>query len=55
MVTRIEIPYDFNDEDICVILGNYIDNSIEVAKNIQNNSRRIISLELIYRKTVWSL
>lgn len=54
MVTHIEIPYDFgfNDADICVILGNCIDNSIEAAKNIQNGSKRCISLELIYRKNI---
>lgn len=52
MVTRIEIPYDFefNDADVCVILGNCIDNSIEAVKYIENSDQRIISLELIYRK-----
>ena len=52
MVTHIEIPYDFdfNDADICVILGNCIDNSIEAVKNLKNSNQSIVFLELIYRK-----
>ena len=52
MVTHIEIPYDFefNDADVCVILGNCIDNSIDAVKDIESSNQRIISLELIYRK-----
>lgn len=52
MVTHIEIPYefDFNDADICVILGNCLDNSIEAVKNISNSEQKIIFLEFIYRK-----
>lgn len=52
MITHIEIPYnfEFNDADICVILGNCIDNSIEAVKVIDESSRRCITLELIYRK-----
>jgi len=57
MVTHIEIPYefDFNDADICVILGNCLDNSIEAVKNIKNSRQKIIFLEFIYRKNSLAL
>lgn len=52
MATHIEIPCDFNfnDADICVILSNCLDNSIEAVKCIKNKEKRLISLEFIYRK-----
>lgn len=52
MVTRIEIPYNFkfNDADICVILGNCIDNSIEAVSKMDNTEERMIYVEMIYRK-----
>ena len=52
MATHIEIPYNFsfNDADICVILSNCLDNSIEAVKRIKNKDQRFISLEFIYRK-----
>lgn len=52
MITRIEIPYNFkfNDADICVILGNCIDNSIEAVNKIENKDERTINVEIIYRK-----
>ena len=52
MITHIEIPYDFefNDADVCVILGNCIDNAIDAIKDIENSNQRHISLELIYRR-----
>lgn len=52
MITHIEIPYefDFNDADICVILGNCLDNSIEAVKNINDSNQKVIFLEFIYRK-----
>ena len=50
--THIEIPYkmEFNDADICVILGNCLDNSIEAVSMIENLQLKKISIELIYRK-----
>lgn len=52
MTTHIEIPYNFNfnDADICVILSNCLDNSIEAVKRVKNKDQRLISLEFIYRK-----
>lgn len=52
MFTHIEIPYNFkfNDADICVILGNCIDNSIEAVNYLENENERIINVEIIYRK-----
>lgn len=52
MFTHIEIPYNFkfNDADICVILGNCIDNSIEAVNKIENKDERVIHVEIIYRK-----
>lgn len=51
--THIEIPYnmEFNDADICVILGNCLDNSIEAVSMIENLQLKKISIELIYRKS----
>lgn len=53
MQSHIEIPYNmvFHDADICVILGNCLDNSIEAVEKIENEVQlKIISVELIYRK-----
>lgn len=52
MLTHIEIPYNlkFNDADICVILGNCLDNSIEAVNELKNKNERIINVEIIYRK-----
>ncbi|MFU0824763.1 sensor histidine kinase [Clostridium sp.] len=54
MFTHIEIPYDlkFNDADICVILGNCLDNSIEAVCKIDDESMRVINVEIIYRKGI---
>lgn len=50
--THIEIPYDIkiNDADICIILGNCLDNSIEAVRKIDEEQFKIINVELIYRK-----
>ena len=52
MVSHIEIPqeFKFNDVDICVILGNCLDNSIEAVSKIKDINKREINIELIYRK-----
>lgn len=52
MVSHIEIPqeFKFNDVDICVILGNCLDNSIEAVSKIKDINKRKINIELIYRK-----
>ena len=52
MLSHIEIPYelDFSDADICVILGNCLDNSIEAASKIESKDKRTINVEIIYRK-----
>lgn len=52
MKTHIEIPYDmdFNDADICIILGNCLDNSIEAVSIIDDMRPKIINIGLIYRK-----
>ena len=48
--THIEVPYNFkfNDADICVILGNCLDNSIEAVSKLQND--KVVKVEIIYRK-----
>lgn len=52
MINHIEIPYDmqFNDADICIILGNCLDNSIEAVSVIQDIRARYVKVELVYRK-----
>lgn len=52
--SRIEIPSQIGmkDTDICVILGNCLDNAIEAVSRIQEDERKYISIELIYRKKV---
>lgn len=52
LLSHIEIPYDlqYSDADICVILGNCIDNSIEAVSKIQNADKKIIDVEIVYRK-----
>ena len=52
MKTLIEITYDmyFNDDDICIILGNCLDNSIEAVSIIDDMRPKIINIGLIYRK-----
>lgn len=52
MLSHIEIPYElaFSDADICVILGNCLDNSIEAARKIESEDERSINVEIIYRK-----
>lgn len=50
--THIEIPYNMqiNDADLCIIMGNCLDNSIEAACKIDDQDAKYIWLELIYRK-----
>ena len=52
MINHIEIPYDmqFNNADICIILGNCLDNSIEAVSVIQDIKARYVKVELVYRK-----
>ena len=49
---RIEIPQKlkFNDADICVILGNCLDNSIEAVRKLDDVEKREINVDLVYRK-----
>lgn len=49
---RIEIPqkHRFNDADICVILGNCLDNSIEAVCKLDDVSKREVNVDLVYRK-----
>lgn len=49
---RIEIPqkHRFNDVDICVILGNCLDNSIEAVCKLDDVSKREVNVDLVYRK-----
>ncbi len=52
MDIHLEIPdnLQFNDVDICVILGNCLDNSIEAVSKIEDKRKRIVKIEIIYRK-----
>lgn len=52
MISHIEIPqeFNFNDADICIILGNCLDNSIEAVSKIDDINKREINIELVYRK-----
>lgn len=52
LYTHIEVPdkMHINDSDICVILGNAMDNAIEAVKSIPNVDERIIQLEMFFRK-----
>lgn len=52
MDSRIEIPaqIDVKDADICVILGNCLDNAIEAVSRIQEPGHKYISMELVYRR-----
>lgn len=52
MKTHIEVPYNFyfNDADICMILGNCLDNSIEAVNKITDTKNKIVKVEIIYRK-----
>lgn len=49
---RIEIPQKlkFNDADICVILGNCLDNAIEAVCKLDDVEKREIIVDLVYRK-----
>lgn len=49
---RIEIPSDIvlNEVDISIIIGNCMDNAIEAVSQIKEESKREISLEILYRK-----
>lgn len=51
--THIEIPNELNidDIDICVIVGNCIDNAIEALKELEENYLKIIHIVIIYRKS----
>lgn len=52
MKTHIEVPYNFcfNAADICMILGNCLDNSIEAVSKIEDKKNKIVKVEIIYRK-----
>jgi len=49
---HIEIPCDLevNEVDMCIIVGNCLDNSIEAVKMIDNKYKREIYIEIVYRK-----
>lgn len=50
--SHIEIPddVDVDDTDLCVIVGNSLDNAIEAVKGLQKKEMKIISCDIIYRK-----
>lgn len=50
--SHIEIPNELNieDIDICVIVGNCIDNAIDALKEVKENNLKIIHIDIIYRK-----
>lgn len=50
--SHIEIPYNMqiNDADLCIILGNCLDNSIEAVCKIEDREPKYIQIGLIYRK-----
>ncbi len=52
MHTHIEVPEDLelNDADICIILGNCLDNSIEAVGKIENEDKREVWIDIVYRK-----
>lgn len=52
MKTHIEVPYNFhfNDADICMILGNCLDNSFDAVSKIDDAKHKIVKVEIIYRK-----
>lgn len=52
LMTHIEIPYEFafNDADVCVILGNCLDNSIEAVRDISDQSQKFVVVEFVYRR-----
>lgn len=49
---HIEIPYNMkiNDADLCIILGNCLDNSIEAVSKIEDRELKYVRIALIYRK-----
>lgn len=52
MISHLEIPsvIPFNDADICVILGNCLDNSIEAVNQMDGSNNKLINVEIIFRK-----
>lgn len=52
MITHIEIPdnLEFNDVDICVILGNCLDNAIEAVSKVEDETNRVVRVEIVYRR-----
>lgn len=52
VVPHLEIPsvIPFNDADICVILGNCLDNSIEAVNQMDDSNNKLIKVEIIFRK-----
>lgn len=50
--SHIEIPYNMliNDADLCIIMGNCLDNSIEAVCKMDDRRTKYIRLGLIYRK-----
>ena len=51
---HIEIPNELkiDDIDICIIVGNCLDNAIEALKELKENYLKIIHIDIIYRKGV---
>ena len=50
--THIEIPNELkiDDIDICIIVGNCLDNAIEALKELNGNYSKRIHIDIIYRK-----
>lgn len=50
--THIEIPNELkiDDIDICIIVGNCLDNAIEALKELNENYSKRIHIDIIYRK-----
>lgn len=50
--THIEIPNELkiDDIDICIIVGNCLDNAIEALNEMKNNISKRIHIDIIYRK-----
>lgn len=48
--SQIPNQFEFNYNDICVILGNALDNAIEAVNKIKNEDMRNIDVILIYRQ-----
>lgn len=55
-IFKINVPIDltFDDADMCVILGNLLDNAIDAARSEEEN-KRTITFEMVYQKGVLCL